>query len=263
MFPFIHRFFKSFKSRVQSLFSLVFPVFFLTFSTFLSPDIVHGFDRSFAWDANTEPDLAGYYIHYKNGASGAPYDGIGANEGNSPIQIPLTSLLDPANPEYTLHGLSDAGTFYFVATAYDIYGNESDYSNVLCFGSTCVTSVQSSGGSGGGGCFIATAAFGSKFEKQVQLLRRFRDRYLMPHKIGRAFVKGYYRYSPPMADFIARHDTLRMMVRWSLAPLIGVSWMLLHLGFLPILLLLFLLCSAIWVCCGNRRNGGKLKTYKG
>jgi hypothetical protein len=91
-------------------------------------------------------------------------------------------------------------------------------------------------GSGGGGCFIATAAFGSKFEKHVQLLRRFRDLYLMPHSIGRAFVKAYYRYSPPMADVISGHHTLRLLARCSLAPLIGVSWILLHFGAAPTLL---------------------------
>ena len=104
------------------------------------------------------------------------------------------------------------------------------------------TTVSSgSGGGGGGGCFIATAAYGSKFEKHVQLLRRFRDLYLMPYKIGRSFVSAYYRYSPPVADFIANHDILRMMVRWSLMPLIGLSWMLLHLGVAPTLLMLLLM----------------------
>jgi hypothetical protein len=89
------------------------------------------------------------------------------------------------------------------------------------------------------GCFIATAAFGSKFERHVQLLRRFRDLYLMPHNIGRHFVRAYYRYSPPVADFIANHDVLRLMVRWSLIPLIGVSWMLLHFGIIATMLFLF------------------------
>ena len=107
-------------------------------------------------------------------------------------------------------------------------------------GSDTVTS--SSGGSGGGGgCFIATAAFGSKFEKHVQLLRRFRDLYLMRHRLGRLFVKAYYRYSPPIADVIADHDTLRAMIRWSLLPLAGLSWMLLHLGVGLTLLLLILM----------------------
>ena len=63
--------------------------------------------------------------------------------------------------------------------------------------------LYSSLGSNIVGCFIATAAFGSKFEKHVQLLRRFRDFYLMPNGIDRIFVKAYYKYSPPLADFIA------------------------------------------------------------
>jgi hypothetical protein len=63
----------------------------------------------------------------------------------------------------------------------------------------------------------------------------------MPNSIGRAFVKAYYKYSPPMANFIAKHDILRTMVRWSLAPLIAVSWMLLHFGIASTLLLMGLM----------------------
>jgi hypothetical protein len=68
----------------------------------------------------------------------------------------------------------------------------------------------------------------------------------MPHTIGRVFVRVYYRYSPPVADFIAGNDTLRIMVRWSLAPLISLSWILLHFGVAPTLLLLMLMGSAVW-----------------
>lgn len=114
-----------------------------------------------------------------------------------------------------------------------------DPGGIASGGSTNTDSSASAGSSGGGGgCFIATASFGSKFEKHVQLLRRFRDLYLMPNRIGRAFVNAYYRYSPPMADFIAGHDTLRAMVRYSLIPLLGLSWFLLHFGMAPTLLFL-------------------------
>jgi hypothetical protein len=227
-------------------------------STLLSANIAHCLNISFAWDENTEPDLAGYYIYYKNGDSGAPYNGTGADEGDSPIKIPFASLNDPAKPKYTLHDLSAAGTFYFVATSYDTSDNESHYSNELCFGDTCVVSNQGTGESGGGGtgesggggCFIATAAFGSKFEKQVQLLHRFRDLYLMPHSIGRAFVRVYYRYSPSMADFIAKHDTLRTVVRAILLPVVGVSWIALKIGPLSTvaLMLIFISCfvGLVW-----------------
>jgi hypothetical protein len=114
------------------------------------------------------------------------------------------------------------------------------------------TDETTGGVSGGSGCFIATAAFGSKYENHVQLLRRFRDLYLLPNRIGRAFVKTYYKYSPSMADFISRHDALRKVVRFSLIPLLGISWLLLHFGMTPILPMMFLLGFMAIYCYRKR-----------
>ncbi len=72
-------------------------------------------------------------------------------------------------------------------------------------------------------CFIATAAYGSPMEKEVRALRAFRDQYLLTNVAGRKFVELYYRYSPPLARYIAKRDTLRAMVRASLKPLIWLS----------------------------------------
>jgi hypothetical protein len=524
---------------VGSLFKYLFNIRFCTFIflisalTLFSQPSICAADVTLAWNGNTESDLAGYYIYYKTGSSGVPYNGTGAAEGNSPIQVPLAIFSNPAYPEYTIHGLSNTETTYFVLSAYDTDGNESGFSNEvsyqpspalnlppgtpviaypengqydvevpleittepfsdpnddshsqsrwqisdqsdfsslavdvtssnylttfsvpymvlksnqkyyvrvqfydvyseasdwsspveftttsffedinsngipdadevddtvdfnldgipdnyqpqiikcvqafdgsahvgiekisssageietlevinpetisdnvnrpadLIFGLICyrlrvnqpgdtatlriyfsgeifssdiffkydtingwydysehttynddgqsVTIELKDGGYGdsdglangvivdpggiasggsaytGGnlsnsgviGCFIATAAFGSKFEKHVQLLRRFRDLYLMPYKIGRVFVNAYYAYSPPMADFIADHNTLRTMVRWSLLPLVGLSWMLLHFGLTPTLLLLFLMSSTMLVFYRKIKN---------
>ena len=103
---------------------LFFILFFLSFQTFcLAADI------TLRWDANTETDLAGYKLYYKTDTSGAPYDGTGADQGPSPVDIPLSSFSDPNNPEFTITGL-DAGHIYFlVLTAYDTEGNESGHSN--------------------------------------------------------------------------------------------------------------------------------------
>lgn len=79
------------------------------------------------------------------------------------------------------------------------------------------------GGGSGGGCFIATAAYGSVMAKDVRYLRAIRDQHLLTHEWGRQFVELYYQISPPIADYLREHDTLRSVLRVSLMPLVGLS----------------------------------------
>jgi uncharacterized repeat protein (TIGR01451 family) len=69
-------------------------------------------------------------------------------------------------------------------------------------------------------CFIATAAYGSPLEPHVVALRQFRDRYLQRTALGRAFIRYYYRHSPPFAAVIAEHPALRSATRAVLTPLV-------------------------------------------
>lgn len=63
------------------------------------------------------------------------------------------------------------------------------------------------------GCFIATAAFESEDAPEVRLLRRFRDDTLSRTKSGRNFIRWYYHWSPPAAEWLASKPTLRPLVR--------------------------------------------------
>ena len=79
------------------------------------------------------------------------------------------------------------------------------------------------GGGGRGGCFIATAAYGSPMATEVRYLRAFRDQYLLTNKLGRWFVDQYYRFSPALADRLRAHDGWRSVVRVALWPLVALS----------------------------------------
>lgn len=87
-------------------------------------------------------------------------------------------------------------------------------------GSTSGTVPQPATVGGAGGCFIATAAYGSYLDPHVMVLRHFRDDVLLKSAAGIAFVKFYYTYSPPVADYIREHESLRTMVRLLLTPVI-------------------------------------------
>jgi subtilisin family serine protease len=76
-------------------------------------------------------------------------------------------------------------------------------------------------GPNGGGCFIATAAYGSALHPKVAALRQFRDEHLLTNAPGRAFTAFYYRNSPPIAAFIQDRPLLRAAVRASLTPVVA------------------------------------------
>jgi hypothetical protein len=75
-------------------------------------------------------------------------------------------------------------------------------------------------------CFIATAAYGTPLHEDINVLRDFRDKYMMPNPAGRAFVKIYYSTSPPLADAIRANEALMALVREGLVkPLVDITGM--------------------------------------
>ena len=72
-------------------------------------------------------------------------------------------------------------------------------------------------------CFIATAAYGTPMAKEIEILREFRDKYLMTNPVGKGLVEFYYRVSPPIAEFITKHPSLKPIVRGGLLPVVAMS----------------------------------------
>jgi len=83
----------------------------------------------------------------------------------------------------------------------------------------------------GGGCLIATAAFGSELSPQVQFLREIRDNTVLQTESGSAFMAGfnqfYYSFSPAVADYERENPTFKEAVKLTLTPLL-TSLTLLH-----------------------------------
>ena len=76
----------------------------------------------------------------------------------------------------------------------------------------------------GGGCLIATAAFGSEMAPQVQFLRELRDNTVLQTESGTIFMKGfnqfYYSFSPIIADYERENPVFKEAVKLALTPLL-------------------------------------------
>jgi hypothetical protein len=105
------------------------------------------------------------------------------------------------------------------------------------------------------GCFIATAAYGSLLHPYVETLRDFRDKYLMPSRLGRKFIELYYKYSPFLANFVAKYSLLRVAVRISLLPLVALSYFMVHFGpAITTIFLVFIFGIPIFFVCFFRKR---------
>jgi chitodextrinase len=129
------------------------------------------------------------------------------------------------------HTYNDAGNYTLTLTVTDSQSNQnSDSLTIIAY----ATPVDETGPryetAKKGRCFIAKAAYGSPLHPYVNILQDFRDKYLMPIKLGREIVNFYYKYSPFVADLIAKHTALKFAVRINLLPLVIFSYSMVHFG---------------------------------
>ncbi|MCH2101006.1 MAG: right-handed parallel beta-helix repeat-containing protein, partial [Planctomycetes bacterium] len=148
--------------------------------------------------------------------------GISGPDGNvsvEPIDLQLVAV-DGTELSFNVPGLT--------AGNYTITFTNPGFQSLASLGLRVTNSEGSGGDGGGGGCVVATAAHGDYNAPEVRILRKFRDRYLLPYAGGRSAVRAYYKHGGPAAVWIAERDWAKSAMRATLAVPTGVAWSLLY-----------------------------------
>ena len=88
--------------------------------------------------------------------------------------------------------------------------------------------------------------------ENIEVLRAFRDEYMLTDRAGEALVQFYYAVSPPVAEFITAHPGLKPIVRAGLAPAVAVSAVIVNTSpadkiVIAGLLVVLVVAMAVWV----------------
>ena len=154
-------------------------------------------------------------------------------EGYGIYQQAVTDPLHENSESVTISGLTNGTRYTFELFVADgVYEGESNEVTVTPTGEIDE-------------CFIATAAFGSKFEPAVVLLREFRDQFLLTNYLGEKFVQFYYRASPPIAHYIADNMILKYLVRALLIQMVGMVYILFHPSYGFVLIVTWILIISV------------------
>ena len=157
------------------------------------------------------------------------YDSQGIKEDVLMIMLPESLLLDPLyvlidgvkEPEAIRSKRGDMFTFYL-----PLY----EENQTITFVGTKVISKEPFGG----GCLIATAAYGSELSPQVQQLREIRDTKLLQTDLGASFMHVfndfYYSFSPKIADYERENPTFKEIVKITITPMISSLSLLNNVG---------------------------------
>jgi len=169
-----------------------------------------------------------------------PGEGIFNYDKGTVVELMANIVGDNAFVEWT----GDVSTIADVKDATTTITMHGNYAITATF--FCVTS-----------CFIATVAYGTPIAKEIEILREFRDKYLMTNPVGKGLVEFYYRVSPPIAEFITEHPTLKPIVRAGLVPAVAVSTIAVNTTSAAeaAIIGLLVLTSAALVVWATRRRG--------
>jgi len=182
---------------------------------------------------------------------------VSSTEGGSVTEPGEGTFLCPLGTDVNL--VAEAGSGY----QFDNWSGDVDTIDDVDAASTTITTDNSYSiradfqGAGSRCCCAATAAYGTPMAEEIQILREFRDGYLLTNPLGQALTDLYYRVSPPIAELITEHPSLKPVVRAGMAPAVAMSVVAVNTtpaekATIVGLLLLVSVALAVWV---TRRRG--------
>jgi len=144
----------------------------------------------------------------------------------------IAPFVDPLqDPQYYIDRYNNEPTYkdwfdenFPDQTIYDAVGVEPPKTGICGTGTKFVNGVCVVVNQGGGGCLIATAAYGSEMAHQVQFLREIRDNTVLATASGNAFMSTfnsiYYSFSPTIADWERVSPIFKNIVQTTITPLL-------------------------------------------
>jgi hypothetical protein len=138
------------------------------------------------------------------------------NSETAPLIIPVNGATG-SEVDAVFGLLAPSTTYYLGIRAVNICGVAGPYAVAGPAQTTAINFTKLSG------CFVATAAYGSALEPQVESLRRVRDAMRKESAVFAAATDLYYRSGPPAAALIARSDVARAVVRTLLGPVVQIA----------------------------------------
>lgn len=187
----------------------------------------------------TWESIAVFPVQVATGGEAAAYTTF-ANGAAQPI-FKIINPSDGSIPDSQVAGGLDNYLKYCM-----VYGTRNKAQNIYKFVTTgvdtatsCFTPSEVAGILDDKSCFISTAAFGSASAPEVEIFRKFRNRFLLNNVFGKGFVRVYYKISPAIANVISESNYLKAATRKALYPFYVFAFVSLKLGFLAALFALF------------------------
>ncbi|MEZ4872827.1 MAG: CFI-box-CTERM domain-containing protein [Bdellovibrionales bacterium] len=103
-------------------------------------------------------------------------------------------------------------------------------------------------------CFIATAAYGTHMHKHLNVLRAFRNKFLLTNSYGKKFVNFYYDWGAKFSFLVRDSKWIRYASLLVLWPTIGFAKLSLQLGLVQSILLTLLAFISMITCWMHRRK---------